>query len=342
MLPDHPPRVLAVGPRLRPEARGVRRHLQGKRPGGEDLVPHDVRHRHLRGGNEEVVGPRHAEEILLELRELPGAEERRAVRHERGKHFEVSVLPSMDVEHEVDERPLQQRPRPLREAKPPAGDLDRPVEVEDVQRRAEVDVVLDREREDPRGPPRPHDGVVLLPRAVRNRGIRHVREDEEKLLHLPLDRREFRFRLLEPRRKRLHPLHEFRRVLLLPPEPADLPGSGVALRPHPLHFEEPFPARLVQRNEAVEGEGGPALPQRFFNDRDVFPDEFQVEHLVRPLPLENGDLIPFPPSGTNFLIGAGAFRGHSWSQWGTLLPFLPGKNQECPPWEECPLPCVRR
>ena len=76
----------------------------------------------------------------------------------------------------------------------------------------------------------------------------------------------------------------------LPKFEEDLFRSRVPLRPHPLDFDEPFPPRLVQGHEAVEGEGGPALPKRLFNDRDVFPDEFQVEHLFRPLPS-----LVFPP-----------------------------------------------
>src|SRR3972149_5791504 len=103
-------------------------------------------------------------------------------------------------------------------------------------------------------PPRPRDGIVLFPGAVGDRGIRHIRHREEELLHPPLDLREFPFGLLEPDRERLHPLHELRRVLLLPPEPADLLRSGVALRPHPLHLDEQRTAGLVPRHHTPHGE----------------------------------------------------------------------------------------
>ena len=112
VLADHAARVLAVAAGLGAEARRVADELERQRLGGDDLVAHDVGHRHF-GGRDQVelaaVGARHAEQVFLELRQLAGAEH--AVGIDQVGHVDlgVAVLGGVQVEHELGERAMQAR-----------------------------------------------------------------------------------------------------------------------------------------------------------------------------------------------------------------------------------------
>ena len=64
----------------------------------------EVRDRDLGRGRQVPVRPLEPEEVLLELRELSGPEERGRVDEERRQDLRVAVLPRVEVEHELDER----------------------------------------------------------------------------------------------------------------------------------------------------------------------------------------------------------------------------------------------
>src|SRR3990170_236530 len=278
VLADHPSHVLAVRARLRAEAGGVCRHFQREPLSRQDLVADDVGHRHLRGRDEEVVGPSHPEEIFLELGQLPRAEKGRGVGQEGRQHLQVPVLPRVDVQHEVDERPLEKRTGPQAQAETGPGDLRRPLEIEDLQVGADVDVIAHREGKRRGRPPRPDDSVVLFPRSLGNRRIGDVGDVQQDLLHLPLQLRKAGLHFLDPGRDLLHLLHEGGGVLLLPAQSADLLGGRVSLRPQSLHRRQKRPPLPVDPDKPFEVRRRPAPAQRLLDGRDVFTDELHVEH----------------------------------------------------------------
>src|SRR3989454_11465666 len=105
VLPDDPLRVLAVAARFAAEARRERGVLQWELGALEDLVAMIVRHRHFCGGDEVVTGSR-LEELLLELRQLPGAAHRVRVHQVGGQQLEVPALPR-GIEEELHDRELE-------------------------------------------------------------------------------------------------------------------------------------------------------------------------------------------------------------------------------------------
>ena len=103
-----------------------------------------VRHRNLGGGDEVVIAIGELEEVFLELRQLPRAEERVGVDDERRDDFDVA-MPLMHVEHEVDERAIQLRAGAGEDRESRAGDLRGALEVEDAQPFADVPMGFRRE-----------------------------------------------------------------------------------------------------------------------------------------------------------------------------------------------------
>ena len=84
------------------------------------------------------------EQVRLELREVAGSGQRRAVDHERRLHLHVAMTGRVQVEHEVDQRPLEPRARADQHREPGAGDLGPALEIDDAERGAEIPVRLRR------------------------------------------------------------------------------------------------------------------------------------------------------------------------------------------------------
>ena len=107
-----------------------------------------VRERHFGGRDQEqipVAGD--LEQILLELRQVARAGERRAVDEERRLDLAVAVLARVQVEHEVDERAREPRAGAEQHREARARHARRALEVENAERGAELPVRLRREVE---------------------------------------------------------------------------------------------------------------------------------------------------------------------------------------------------
>src|SRR5581483_11501126 len=85
------------------------------------------------------------EEVLRELGELAGAEERPRVDHVRRKDFGIAVLAGVEVEHEVGEGAFEASARSVMQYESRSGDLCGTAEVEDTELFAELPVRLGRE-----------------------------------------------------------------------------------------------------------------------------------------------------------------------------------------------------
>ncbi len=232
VLADDAARVLAEAAGLGPEAWRVGRHLHRQLGGVEDLVAVHVRDRHL-GGRDQVVGPLvvQLEEVLLELRQLSGPEERLVVDDDRRQHLGVAVLSSVQVEHEVHQRALEQRAAAAQQREPRPGDLGRAREVEDAERLAERDVVERLEVELRLGSPPPHLDVGRLVAAYGNGLVRKVRDALEHGLQLGVGRVALGFERLDRLLELAHLLALGVGLLFVPflHELADLGAQPVAL-----------------------------------------------------------------------------------------------------------------
>ena len=114
MLADHAARILAVAARLRPEARRVRGELDRQRFCCEDLIAHLVGQRNFRGRNEVqllaltvAAALARGKHVLLELGQLPRAQQRLRVDDVRRVALGVAMLARVHVQHELRERTMQ-------------------------------------------------------------------------------------------------------------------------------------------------------------------------------------------------------------------------------------------
>src|SRR2546430_308911 len=97
-------RILAGGPRFAPEARGVGGVAERQLGAVEDLVAMQVGERNFGRGDEEQIVGRGLVRFVFELGDLAGALHRLALHDERRLDFDVAVLSSVQIEHEVDRK----------------------------------------------------------------------------------------------------------------------------------------------------------------------------------------------------------------------------------------------
>ena len=128
------------------------------------------------------------EQILLELRQVARAGQRRGVHQERRLDFGVAVLARVEIEHEVDERAGEPRAGAHQHGEARAGHAGGALEIQDAERGAEFPVRLRFEVERRRLPVLTHDLIVLGALADRHAGVGHVGQAQQQLLALRFDR----------------------------------------------------------------------------------------------------------------------------------------------------------
>ena len=84
----------------------------GRSVGVQGLVAEKIGHRDFGRGREPEIGVLNLEQIVLELGQLAGAKQAGGIDQERRQHFGVAVLARVNVQQEVDQRPLQLAPMP--------------------------------------------------------------------------------------------------------------------------------------------------------------------------------------------------------------------------------------
>ena len=140
VLADEAPDVLTVGAGLGAEAGRVSGIFEGQVVLLQDFVPVDVGHRHLRGGHQKIIPILQLEEVFLELGKLAGALHGGPVGHERRQNLQIPVFAGVEVQHKVDQGPLQQGACPFKQGEAGPGDLGGPLKVQDAQGLADVPV----------------------------------------------------------------------------------------------------------------------------------------------------------------------------------------------------------
>ena len=104
--PNDAARFPAGGTRFPPETGRVGGKFLRQLAQRQNLLPMKIGYRHLRRGREEHLVLLQAIHVLFELRQLRGADHAIATHQEGRTHFRITVLPRVQVEHEVDEGTL--------------------------------------------------------------------------------------------------------------------------------------------------------------------------------------------------------------------------------------------
>ena len=185
VLADHAARVLAVAAGLRAEAWRVRGEPDRQLGLLEQVAAHRVGQRHL-GRRDQVEDLAFAllpalarrEQVLLELRQLTGADQRFAVDDVRRVALGVAVFGRLHVEHELRQCAMQPGNRAPHQREARTREFRCRVEVE-TKRSTEVDVITHREVERSRLAPPSNLDVVLGRPARGHRGMRRIRHAEQ-------------------------------------------------------------------------------------------------------------------------------------------------------------------
>ena len=248
--------------------------------GVQHLVAMQVGKHDLSRGDEIEVRV-HVVEVVLELGQLAGTEERLAVGDD-GQPPLLEAGLDMHVDHEADEGALHAGAQATERVEARTGDLDAAVEVDDSQVRAKVPVRLCLEVELARGAPATDLRVVGVVLAVRDALVRDVGDGgnqvEELLLNLVALVVELGNTLLVGSDARLGGLGLV--PLALAHELANLLGDGVALRLEPLDLHDDGATLLVKLEELL------AVPvrvltglARLVHDVGILANELDVEHV---------------------------------------------------------------
>ena len=230
VLAQHPPRVLAVRPRLAPEAGRVAYEPHRQIVRLQDPLARDVGDRDLGGRDQVQVVLVDPEQVVDELRELSGAAQHVGRDEIRDVDLPVAVLAGVHVDHELDERAVQAREPPAQGDEPAPGELRRQLEVERAERDAEVGVVLRLEVEARRLPDPALLAVVVLVPALGHGVVGEIGDLEGDALDLGLELRKPGLPGLQLVAEPRHVREQRLDVLAPRPWRARSPSSGCCVR----------------------------------------------------------------------------------------------------------------
>ena len=276
---DHPALLLAVGARLAPVARRVGEHLERQVLLLEDLAAVEVHERRLRRRQQELEALLlEAEDVLLELRELPGGEPALVGQQVR-REDELEAVLEVLLDEVVEERPLEPRAHAAVEPEAVAAHADAAVVVDEPERRAELDVVLRLEAlEDGLLAPDGDDLVGLLA-AGDDAGRGEVREREQDRALLLVDLGRLLVERGDAVAEGAHLGLDGGRVLAGLLRGADLLRRCVALVLERLDGGGLLAADGVEGEDLVDGGGiGAAGDEALLDGVGGFADLLEVEH----------------------------------------------------------------
>ncbi len=146
-----------------------------------------VRQRHFGSGYQPQVVFHVPIQVICELGKLTRAHQAPAVHHERRIGFHVAVLGRVQVEHPVDQRPLEPDALAEHHVEARAAQFGAPFEVQDAQLRAQLPVGPGLEVELRRLAHGPDEYVVLLVQAIGGRLVGDVGDDQQQVVQLLAD-----------------------------------------------------------------------------------------------------------------------------------------------------------
>ncbi len=256
-------------------------HFERQRVLSEDLVAHDVGHRHFGGRNQvQRLGIRaqDLEQVGLEFRQLSGTGHACSVDQIWRVDFGVAVLFGMHIEHELRERAVQFGEPALHQREACAGDLGRSGKIKLPKRLAQIDVILDRKIKTARRPPAMNFDVVGLRLANRDAFLRHVRNDRDESVELLEQFTEPHFVGFELALHRSDFGHHGGSVFTLALEHADLLRQAVTARLQILRARLQRLSLSLQPLESRRIERIAARSQPLGNGIDVVTQQLNIEH----------------------------------------------------------------
>ena len=232
--------------------------------------PHDVGHRDFRGGDHVEVGAFDPELVVGELRELPGSAQRRGGDEIGDVDFPVAVLAGVHVEHELDQRAVQPRERPVKSNEPAPGELRRQIEVDAAEGGAQIGMVLRLEIEARRLADPALLAVVVFAFAPRHALVGKVGDLQSDALQLRLKLRQPAFRGFQGIAQLLDVREQRPGVLAGGLRASDALRAGVALLAKrlgaaldlPAFFFEPGDPGGVERDPPGRPAGPPSFRDR--------------------------------------------------------------------------------
>jgi hypothetical protein len=194
------------------------------------------------------------------------------------------VLARVQVQKKIDQRPLQPRARSPQQREPRAGDLGRPLEIQDAQGLADGHVVARLEVELPRLAPSLLLDVAGLVRRRRHARVRDI-GNVEHLVGEP------RFHVPDLLVQRRDPVRQFLHLglpglglslFLVAHELADLARAGIEPVLELVGLEPPGLALGHQGADGAEVKGIAPVPERLLHPGHalVVKEQFQVQHLI--------------------------------------------------------------
>ncbi len=225
MLADQSLRVLAVRAGLAPETRGVRDEAFRQFVGGQRFPGVQVGQGDFGRGDQIEVASFGLEQIVPELGELTGAEKGSRCDQEGEPDLFVSVLFRLDIQHELDERPLESRAGAGQDRKTGSAELRRARQIEHSERRSKFVMGLRLEVEGGRNSAAANFEVCAFIEPHRHALVGEIGKLQQALLEFLLGRAHplflFRDRVGSPRQLLAQPVGSF--LLPGPVERADFP-----------------------------------------------------------------------------------------------------------------------
>ena len=241
-----------------------------------------VGQRHFRGRNQiEIPVAGDLEEVLLELRQVAGAAQRRRIDEERRLDLGVAVLARVQVEHEVDERARQPRARAHQHREPGAATSASRARSRGCRAPAPRSQCGFGSKSKAGGSPcRRTSWLSSAVRADGNAGVRQVRQRQQQRRALVLGLIELDLELADVLPARLVRGKERRGVLPLPLGARDFVAGGVLLPLEALDLRDQPPAARLERRQLLEIRVGieAAVLQAGADLVEVIAHESGVEH----------------------------------------------------------------
>ena len=273
---EDPPGVLAVRAGLPPEAGRDPAEPDRQVRFVEDLAGQHGPERHLRrAGEREVLALDAVDHLLVEAGAAHHADDVLAP-DQNGRDDGGEPLGGQPVDRVPDERQLEQRAVPAEEVEPRSGDLGAALHVEEVEGRAQLDMVSGRELELRRGADHAKGNALVRP-AVRHRGVGRVGDLQQHRLQRGVGVLQGGFQRLHLGGDLLH-LGDPR----LPGRAGqfrDLLRGPVLRGPQRFYLLDDLPAASIRFERAVDQAGvGALFAQRGLEQVGLFADQLEIDH----------------------------------------------------------------
>ncbi len=278
MLPDQPPGVFAVGAGFLAEAGSISGIIKGKVLFRQNFIPVDIRHRDFRRGNQKIIRIVEFKQVLFEFRQLPCPGHALAVDQEGRKNLPVAMFGSVKVQHEIQQSPFQPGPQALIKSEPGSRDFCSPVEVQNIQRLANLPMRFGGEGEVRKLSPFAELRIVPLTLPDDDTLVGNVGNRQHKVLQGFLFFSQPGFQLFDPVRDLFHAGDLFPRIQLILFFLRDHFGNLVPLGPKGLGLLQDFPPLRIQPGKKAPVHGLAPSPYFFFYLLEMFACVFQFQH----------------------------------------------------------------